>query len=345
MRFRGVLAGVLALGVTTGCSSSIGEESSKDPFTLPVGTTRWDADAPSWFHDGTLHVGDRTVELGDKVERFALGATGVYWMRGETLMFTSVEGRTQKVEKVVWDNMATSADHSVFATVDQSRGPKDEFGTRAIQVAAFDTRTGEQLYRTPDEKPDEDDDLADLYEETMPLLAGVSNERLFFDDTTIDLSDGSVSRSDEVGDETVIYDGYTETLFHDGYPIGVKGEGRHREVDKAPEFANGRLSPDRSTLFQVDVTPADAVVYDAKTGRGRAIDAPWDHFTLSGWSDKDTFFGVAQQTVSPTDGTVRASQAVTCELRTLACKPVSPVIPENEEASALVMEGDSTSPL
>ncbi|MCR8526622.1 hypothetical protein NPM17_27400, partial [Escherichia coli] len=128
--------------------------------------------APAWLLDGTLHVGRRTVELGDDVDQFALGATGVYWMRGRTLMFTSAEDDTQRVEDVGWGNLAVSADRSVFATVDQSRGPTDRYGTHVLQVAAFNTRTGEQLYRTPDEEPDPSDDLADLYSETMPLLQG-----------------------------------------------------------------------------------------------------------------------------------------------------------------------------
>lgn len=97
-----------------------------------------------------------------------LGATGVYWVLAPRLMFTSAEGDTQEVASVGWTNLAVSADRSVFATVDQSRGPTDEYGTHVLQVAAFDTRTGAQLYRTPDAEPDDGGDLADLYGEIMP---------------------------------------------------------------------------------------------------------------------------------------------------------------------------------
>lgn len=349
MKPRGVLVGVLAVLVLTGCGEPTGSASYGKPFTLPVGSTEWDVSAPAWFHDGTLHVGKRTVELGDGVGQFVLGATGVYWMRAEMLMFTSAEGETQEVEQVVWSNLAVSADRSVFATVDQSRGPTDEYGTHVLQVAAFDTRTGEQLYRTSDEEPDAGGDLADLYGEIMPLLYGVSNERLFFDGTTIDLDDGSAVPAARDADGIEVYEGYAETLFLDGYRVSTRGEGRHRELTESTMFGGGLLSPDRSTIFDAGAWPAPAVVYDATTGRQRPIDAPWKHFTLAGWSDEDTFFGVAEHIDQHNvDNSLRARQVVTCELRTLACTPVSPVIRTEDDdqgqTPAFLVEG-SVNPL
>lgn len=344
MKVRGVVVGVLACLALAGCGESTGTGSRGEPFTLPVGPTEWDVSAPAWFRDGTLHVGKRTVELGDRVDQFALGATGVYWMRGPKLMFTSAEGRTQAVEDVHWGNLAVSADRSVFATVDQSRGPTDQYGTHVLQVAAFDTRTGEQLYRTPDEEPDDGDDLGDLYGEIMPLLHGVSNERIFFDGTTIDLVDASTIPAIRDADGVEVYEGYAETLFPDGYHVGIRGEGRSRELAESSLFGVGRLSPDRSTIFDVSKWPAAAVVYESKTGRQRPIHAPWDHFTLGGWSDENTFFGVAERIEDQQlDNVLRARQVVTCELRTLACTPVSPVITTEDEehgqSQALLMEG------
>lgn len=265
---------MLACLAVAGCGESTGNASYQEPFTLPVGSTEWDVSAPAWLHDGTLHVGERALELGDQVDEFVLGATGVYWMRGQTLMFTSAEGDTQEVEDVGWGNLAVSADRSVFATVDQSRGPTDEYGTHVLQLAAFDTRTGEQLYRTPDEEPDDGDDLADLYGEIMPLLQGVSNERVFFDRSTIDLHDGTTVPASQDADGIEVYAGYAETLFPDGYHVGLPGEGRHRELTESSMFGVGRLSPDRSTIFDLSVWPSADVVYDATTGRQRPIDAP-----------------------------------------------------------------------
>ncbi len=349
MNVRGVVGGVLACLALAGCGESAGSASGGKPFTLPVGPTRWDVSAPAWFHDGTLHVGARTVELGDQVDQFALGATGVYWMRGQTLMFTSAEGDTEQVEDVGWGDLAVSADRSVFATVDQSRGPTDRYGTHVLQVAAFDTRTGEQLYRTPDEEPRPGDDLAALYGEIMPLLRGVSDERLFYDGTTIDLDDGSTVPASRDADSIEVYEGYAETLFPDGYHVSIRGEGRHRELAGSSMYGVGLLSPDRSTIFDTSMWPTPAVVYDAETGRQRPIDAPWEHFTLAGWSDEDTFFGVAQRIDEQSAGNVlRARQVVTCELRTLACTPVSPVIPTDDEdhgeSPALLMEGSGNQP-
>ncbi|CUR55300.1 exported hypothetical protein [metagenome] len=332
MNARVVLISLLACLALAGCGESTQGPGGRAPFTLPVGPSEWDVSPPAWFYQGTLHVGERTVDLGERVDEFVLGATGVYWMRGQTLMFTSAEGEAQKVEDVGWRNLAVSADRSVFATVDQSRGPTDDYGTHVLQLAAFDTRTGEQLFRTPDKQPRDGDDLAALYGEIMPLLRGVSSDRVFFDGTTIHLDDDSTvpASRDAVGIE--VYEGYAETLFPDGYHVSLRGEGRHRELAESSMDGGGLLSPDRSTIFDESVWPTPAVVYDAATGRQRPIDAPWEHFSLVGWSDEDTFFGVAQRIDEQNiTNVLRAKQVVTCELRTLACTPVSPVIPTDDE--------------
>ena len=348
MNARRVLTGVLACLALASCGERTGTASHDQPFTLPVGPSAddWDVSAPAWLHEGTLHVGERTVRLGNRVDQFVLGATGVYWMSGGTLMFTSAGGRTQKVEDVGWGNIAVSADGSVFATVDQSRGPTDRYGAHVVQVAAFDTRTGEQLYRTPDEEPEKGADLADLYGEIMPLLHGVSSERLFFDGATIDLSDGSMVPSSQNSDSLEVYEGFAETLFPDGYHVSIRGEGRRRELVESSMFAVGRLSPDRGTIFDLSMWPTAAVVYDARTGRQATIDAPWEHFTLAGWSDEDTFYGVAERIDERhEDNVLRARQVVTCELQTLACAPVSPVITTDDRAPgrfpAFLVAGDS----
>ncbi len=349
MKTRGVVVGVLACLVLAGCGESTGTGASYgDPFRLPVGPTEWDTSAPAWLHEGTLHVGDRTVQLGSQVDQFVLGATGVYWMSGATLMFTAADGATQEVEDVRWGNLAVSADRTVFATVDQSRGPTDEYGTHVLQLAVFDTRTGEQLYRTPDEKPDDGDDLADLYGEIMPLLHGVGNDLVFFDGSTIDLDDGSPTPSTTDKDYQEVYPGYDETLFPEGYRVSIRGEGRRRELSESSMYGYGLLSPDRNTIFDMGVRPSVAVAYDAATGRQRRIDAPWHHFTLVGWSDDDTFFGVAEHIVDDhPDNAVRAKQVVSCELRTLDCTPVSPVIPTEDDGAgrfpAFLVEGSGNS--
>lgn len=326
----GIVGSALLLA---GCGPSTGATYAP-PFELPVGPSAWDATAPSWLLHGTLHVGESSVRLGRRVDQYVLGATGAYWMRGSTLMFTSAEGATERVEDVGWGNLAVSADRSVLATVDQSRGPTDDYGTHVLQVAAFDTRTGEQLYRTPDEEPDDRADLAQRYSETMPLLHGASDDALFYDEVTIDLADGSTTEAGNDAEGVTEYAGLAETLFADGYHVGLRGEGDHRRVSATTAYGSGRLSPDRSTLFDVTYSRADAVVYDADTGERRTIDAPWRHFSLVAFSDDDTFFGLAQRirlrhVVDP----VRAQQVVSCEVATLECTPVSPVVRTDDAAA------------
>lgn len=340
-----MVAVTVGLGLA-GCGADTAQPDATPPFTLPVGPTQWDATAPSWLYEGTLHVGERSVEVGRRVDQFVLGATGVYWTRGGLLMFTSAEGSTEEVAAVGWSNLAVSADRSVLATVDQSRGPTDRYGTHVMQVAAFDTRTGEQLYRTPDRAPEPGDDLADLYGEIMPLLHGVSNERLFYDGTTINLHDDSTIPATRDADFMDVYSGQAETLFLDGYRASIRGEGKHRSLTESSMYAAGRLSPDRSIIFDTGTWPSDAVVYDAGTGKQLPIKTPWPHFTLTGWSNEHTFFGVSERIDAdrPDDG-VRARQVVSCQVPTLTCTPLSPVIPSDPPSvgadpwPSLLMEG------
>lgn len=328
MDVRRALGCALAAVVLAGCGDAGTGSSDGEGLRLPVGQRTWDAvTAPTWVEDGTLHVGDQTVTLGKRVDQFVLGATGAYWIRAGTLMFTDTAGHTTKVKHVGWDNIAVSADRSVFATVDQSRGPTDKYGTHVIQAAVFDTRTGKQIYRTPDKAPKKGDDLADLYSELMPLLHGVSDDQLFFDDQTINLADGASTPSRQDSEGSDVYQGYADTLFPEGYRVSMTGEGKTRKLVEPSMFTVGVQSPDESTLFDVGSWPADAVVYDAKTGDQADIRAPWDHFTLAGWQDADTFFGVAERIDEDNDTNVlRDRQVVTCKLRTLSCAPVSQVI-------------------
>ncbi|GAB2882689.1 hypothetical protein [Nocardioides pacificus] len=346
MRFRGLAVAVLACLALAGCGERATSTPADKPFALPVGPSEWDVAVPAWFHEGTLQVGEQTLQLGDRVDQFVLGATGVYWMRGHTLMFTSAAGSTQEVRDLGQSNIAVSADRSVLAVVDQSRGPTDDYGTHVVQVAAFDTRTGEQLYRTPDEEPDPGEDLAVLYGEIMPLLHGVSEERIFFDGSSIQLDDGSIIPATKDPDSIDVYEGYAETLFTDGFHVSIRGAGAHRELAESSMLASGRLSPDRSTILDVGVWPARAVAYDADTGEQRRIRASGRHFTLAGWVDEDTFYGAAEH-IDPShaDNVLRARRVVTCEVRTLACTPVSPVLATERDGQGriptLLLEGTS----
>ena len=80
MNARGVVVTALACLALAGCGEPADSASTGQPFALPVGPTEWDVHAPAWLHDGTLHVGDRIVDLGDDVDEYVLGATGAYWM-------------------------------------------------------------------------------------------------------------------------------------------------------------------------------------------------------------------------------------------------------------------------
>lgn len=326
-RLRTAVAAFAAAATITACTGTDdGGGSDREPFALPVGTTEWDAFGPAWLFEGTIHVGDQSVEVPRQVHQFVVAPTGVYWLHLRTLYFTDVDGVTEEVDIAPGGRIAVSADRSVFATTDQSRGPTDRAGQHVIQVAAYDARTGAEIYRTPDEEPDADVYLGDLYDEGPPSVQGVSDEVLFFDGATISLEDGSAvpAGEDPIGLEQ--YAEYAQTLFPDGFHVGVRTEGGRRLVDEPSALVAGRLSPDRSTLFDVRYWPTPAVAYDAGTGRRIPIEAPWRHFTLGGFLDEDTFWGAAELIqVQRRRSVARAHQVVTCELPALVCEAASPV--------------------
>lgn len=336
VKSRGIIAGLSVCLALAGC----GETPEAESFSLPIGATTWDVGAPVWFHEGTLHVGEDEVRLGERVDQYVVGATGAYWSTAGRLMFTSAEGHTRPIHDLQEMNLAVSADRSTLAAVDGSRGPTDRYGTHVLQVAVFDTRTGERLYRTPDQEPEKGADLADLYGEITPLLHGVSNDLVFFDGATIRLEDGSSVPTTLDADYVETFHGMAETLFVDGYHVGIRAEGNRRELSSSAAYGVGRLSPDRSLLFDAGMWPAPAVAYDASSGQPRQVDAPWEHFTLAGFSDADTFYGVAEDIDEGSDNALVAQQVVTCEVETLACTPVSPVIPA-EEGTPLQLQAGS----
>lgn len=318
-------AALLSSALVAGCGSTGAQDAPVR--SLPVGPTTWDVTAPAWLLHGSLHVGERTVRLGTRVDDFVLGATGVYWLRRQELMFTSAQDRTERAAVGRWSNLVVSADRTVLAAVDGSHGPTDEYGTHVLQAAVFDTRSGKQIYRTPDREPEKGTDLADLYEETTPLLYGVSNDRLFFDGATIDLDTGVAQPVRPGPDGTGVYPGMADTLFPDGYHVGVRGEGTRRTLADSDVYGSGKLSPDRSTIFDTTMWPTPAVAYDARTGRRRSVEAPWAHLSLVGFSGRDRFLGVAQKIdEKAVDNVLRAQQVVSCTVPALVCTPVSPVV-------------------
>lgn len=350
----GAVLGVVVLGsVLVGCGGGTAGEAGEGPaapLRLPVATAAaaevgWNPRAPAWYADGVLTVGERRLAVGPDLDTFVLGATGAYWLDGTRLRFTAADGRTQEVADLGMSEVAVSADHTTLAVVDAAQGPTDRYGTRVRQVVVLDTRTGVERYRTPDEQPDGGADLADLYEETSPLLHGVSDERVFFDGATTDLADGSDQPTSTDADGLTTYADETTTRFPEGYRTGVRQDGDRRLATDRPAYGTGVLSPDRRTLLDTGSWPTPAVAYDARTGAPRAVEAPWDHLVLGGWTDRSTFFGVAEDIAEDDlDGPLQAWRPVTCDTRgrgTVRCTPLGPAVPVDpaSDGPAYVLPG------
>lgn len=332
--FRVWLLAPLLVAVATAVLAGCGRQDAgagAAPFQLPVGSSEWDATAPAWLADGTLHVGDRTVPLPGAVDTFVIAPTGAYWLRGSTLHFTDAAGTTQRVHDLGLGEIAISADRSTLAVVDASRGPVDSYGTHVAQVAVFDTRTGEQHYRTPDEQPDASDDLADLYEETTPLLQGVSDTTVFFDHASIDIATGARAEVTQDADGVDSFPGADATLLRDGYHVGVRREGERRRPGPSTLDGVGALSPDRRWLFDLTTGSPAPIVHDARTGRPQRLQTDADSFALVGWIDDRTFWGVGgitgvDEEFGGEEVTV-AQQVLRCTVQVWTCVAASPRIP------------------
>ncbi|WP_370289353.1 hypothetical protein [Nocardioides sp.] len=337
----------VAAAVLAGCGSQEAGAGAA-PFRLPVGSSEWEASAPAWLADGTLHVGDRTVPLPGAVDSFVVAPTGAYWLRGSTLRFTDVAGTTRRVRDLERSEIAISADRSTLAVVDASRGPTDSYGTHVAQVAVFDTRTGQQRYRTPDEEPDDGADLADLYEETTPLLQGVSDTTVFFDRASIDIATGARAEVTQDSDGVDSFPGADTALFRDGFHVGVRSEGERRRPGASTLDGVGALSPDRRWLFDLTTSSPPPIVYDARTGRPQPLELDADSFALVGWIDDRTFWGIggttgADEEFGGEEVTV-SQQVLRCTVEQWRCVAASPQIPVPSTSDAdapvsLLVEG------
>ena len=130
-------------------------------------------------------------------------------MDGDVLTFTSTDGDTQQVRDLQWglSGPKLSPDRSTLALLDGSHGPTDEFGTHALQVVVFDTRTGQQLYRTPEEEVQTEGDLEHLFGEVRPLLIEVTNAQVVLEGITIDIDTGEVTVQDPESIDAYLFAG------------------------------------------------------------------------------------------------------------------------------------------
>lgn len=362
---RAALASLATALVCTATLSACGDEQTSDeaagpPARLPVGAGTWDADAPSWVVDETLHVGRETVPLPGVVDAYVVTVHGVYWLRGDVLHLTDTAGRGTRIGEVDGSSLLVSPDRSRIAMVDDTSGPTDSYGTHVQQLVVYDADSGRQVYRTPDEEPDRGDDLADLYEEISPLLTNLTDDRVVFGEEVIDLATGEASDLPTDDEGLALPDGEQtgRVRYGDGFRVGVRITRGRAEVVASEAYGTGRLSPDRRLLLDVSQSPAVPVVYDARTGERQRLrldgDLRMDSFDLAAFLDDGTFYGLAgsRRTLDggpsayPGDEGTQSAQVVLCRQRTLRCTPLSPAVDLSEVTDGrpvpLLVEGRAT---
>lgn len=196
---------VLVLAVLAGC----GEEGAPTPSGEPRPAV-FEPGQLTWAQRSTIHVGDRTFDLGpDLVESIDWTPYGVYLrLTRDPVDGPSHEvfydGTTMTAVPDVSGEIITSPDGRLAAWIDR-HGPQRPAG-RVRQVVVVDTETGDRVYQSADGMGGEKgDDLGDRYEELMPYVIALTGDELVWrnasgsgDVVTVDLASGDATTSDHV---------------------------------------------------------------------------------------------------------------------------------------------------
>jgi hypothetical protein len=175
------MLGLAAVGLLSSCGGTPGAggpEPTEEPRPVVF--------APGelvWAERSTVHVGDRTYDVGPQVIRsmdwtpYGLylemthhpgeGPYEVFFFDGETL--TAVPD--------VYSDLITTPDGKLAAWIDRS-GPDSPAGPVA-QVVVVETATGDEVFVSSEGMGGEKgDDLGDLYEELPPAVVDLTEDRL-----------------------------------------------------------------------------------------------------------------------------------------------------------------------
>lgn len=160
-------------------------------------------DALVFAERSTLHVDDRTYDLGERVvQELDRTPYGLYVRAGHRSFFFDGETRTP-IDEVDGD-LLTSPDGELAAWIDRT-GPERPAG-QVAQVVVVRTETGETVFSSAEGMGGEEgDDLGDRYEELPPRVVDLTADRLVWLNAegsgsyvTTDLATGESTESDRM---------------------------------------------------------------------------------------------------------------------------------------------------
>ncbi len=314
------LATLLGLGALAACRDDVAEPDAESgaPFTLPVGSPRYDPRAPAWAVGPSLHVGEVTMELDPAPTAFVVTRWGVHYL-AEGSWWWSDGGPAERVARVGASELSLAPDGRHLGLLDGARGRQDDFGTHLAVPVVLDARTGEQVLREP-APAEELGDLADLYEDAETGFLGFDDEAAYAADPVA----GGTLRLPLDGSEPELVPPERALALTEerGTPVRLResAEGRLQVArPREQSTATGWLSPSGDAVVAAERTTG--VWYDAVDGTPHEVETGDRFFYLGGWVDDRTFYGAASargSALGPSGRTV----VVTCTLGERRCESV-----------------------
>jgi hypothetical protein len=312
-----VLVGLGGLGACRDDATEPDDEAGA-PFTLPVGSPRYDHRAPAWAVGATLHVGEVTMELDPAPTAFVVTRWGVHYL-AEGSLWWSDGGAAERVARVGTSELSLSADGRHLGLLDAARGRQDESGTHLAVPVVLDAGTGEQVLREP-APVEELGDLADLYEDAETGFLGFSDDAAYAADPVA----GGTLRLPLDGSEPELVRPERALVLQEerGTPVRLRetADGRLRLArPREQSTAAGWLSPGSDAVIAAERTTG--VWYDAVDGTPHEVETGDRFFYLGGWVDDRTFYGAASargSALGPSGRTV----VVACTLGERRCESV-----------------------
>lgn len=315
MLSRTLTLAVVLLVVLSGC----GSQPAQQAVRIPVGSATIARDAVVWSRGKVLHVDDATIDVGRVIDALAPARGGVYFLASGRMWFTDLERVRPTPVRGILD-LHTSADGRYLGVIDFDHGPRDRFDTRRAAVLVLDTTTGRTVLRDESRMGSlDEDDLADLYEDSSPQVIGFGVD-----------DDAAVYAAAALGD-TLRYplDGSRPTVLPQGteprvdIPTGPVVGSRYRtgRVTLRPTFDEGDaayLSPSGDTMLAQAADGAQRL-FDTHTGRPVRPLLTSGQFSIGRWTGPDTFYGIPYDVTGN-----RKLGIVSCTRGEVRCTPLVP---------------------
>lgn len=333
IRMTATVVALLLMPLTSACGDETpgGERAATAPYSLPVHAADIPLDQVSWAEGSTLHVGDREIELGHRIDQYALTPHAIVFMDRTTLWSSDGTSAPVRVAETGLAHLVLSSDRRYLGFIDREHGPRRD-GESIAELVVFDTATGKQLIRDSRHIGETDDGVgqAELFEQGILGLAGFDEDSAYAgqdDLMRFPLDGGDPERAHETGGGSTIY----------GTDVGIV-ERDGRWVTAPPGNAPPAIKSPEGDLAVAGTLDRDRIIaVDLKSGQRRPIRLAARRFLLAGWQGPTRFYGFVD-TGSEYLGTGRM---VSCDATSGACTNLTETYTVDYD-SPLVFEASST---